>query len=233
MPLGVWGKLFMQDVRISLVCGSPLLSDGIISALSSRRNYKVLSKLSDASVSPDHFGGKQFDVSILATSDPTQTINSLRKLHQPARNTKIIVFSTETRIEHIVEALDAGAIGYLTNGCTPEELLECVQTVLDGDTFVSPCIATKLIASLRTAALRKATAQKLRLTLREEQIVALLRKGKTNREIASALRLSEKTIKHYMTVLMDKLAARSRLEVVLTLKEFDPATTVSIPQTFN
>lgn len=132
-----------------------------------------------------------------------------------------------------MQTLDAGATGYLTHGSTQEELLECVESVLGGDTFVSPCIATRLVASLRTAALRKAAAQKLRLTLREEQIVALLRKGRTNKEMAHELALSEKTIKHYMTVLMNKLAARSRLEVVLTLKEFDSARTVAIPYTFN
>ena len=112
-------------------------------------------------------------------------------------------------------------------------MLECAQTVLDGDTFVSPCIATKLIASLRMAALRKVAVQKMRLTLREEQIVGLLRKGKTNREMADYLDLSEKTVKHYMTVLMQKLAARNRLEVVLALKDFDVTTTAFPPRTFN
>jgi DNA-binding NarL/FixJ family response regulator len=223
----------MREIRISLFCNSPLLSNGIACTLDSRDGYTVLSQAAGTAEPLNLSAVNQSDILILALDDSPRVIDTIAKTVHSASDARVVVFSASTSIEHIMQTLDAGATGYLTHGSTQEELLECVESVLGGDTFVSPCIATRLVASLRTAALRKAAAQKLRLTLREEQIVALLRKGRTNKEMAHELALSEKTIKHYMTVLMNKLAARSRLEVVLTLKEFDSARTVAIPYTFN
>ncbi|HTN62088.1 MAG TPA: response regulator transcription factor [Devosia sp.] len=175
----------------------------------------------------------QPDVWIL---DSAGTENNLDIVQQFARldgNSKIIVFSSRSNIDYVMRVLDAGATGYLTHASTAAELLDCVQAVLGGETFIAPLIATKLIASLRTAALRTVATKKLRLTLREEQIVALLRRGKTNREMAGDLDLSEKTVKHYMTILMHKLQARNRLEVVLALKDFDPSSAAPITHLFH
>ena len=173
------------------------------------------------------------DVLVLDPGTSKVAFNAISAVSGMSGSPKVIIYTAVDSIELAVRAMDAGAAAYLTSGSTSDELLEAVQTVLGGDTFISPCVATKLIASLRTAALKKVAAQKLRLTIREEQIVGLLHKGKSNKEIAVGLGLSESTVKNYMTVLMQKLAAKSRLEVVLALKELNPATSPSVPSTFN
>ena len=173
------------------------------------------------------------DLLIFDPGDSEDGINAISTIVGQGGNTRVLVFTMVNRIEHAVRALDAGASAYLTSGSTSGELLDAVQTVLGGDTFISPCIANKLIASLRTAAFARTSAQKLKLTVREEQIVTLLHKGKTNREIGVGLGLSEKTVKHYMTVLMQKLAARSRLEVVIALKALDPANAPPLQRSIN
>jgi len=73
---------------------------------------------------------------------------------------------------------------------------------------------------LRNASLRKVAAAAVRFSIREDQIVRLLLRGKTNKEIAIALNISEKTAKNYMTILMQKLNARNRLEVVIAAQAF-------------
>jgi DNA-binding NarL/FixJ family response regulator len=223
----------MHGARVSLVCGHPLLLDGLAYAISSREDYSIVSQTGLALEAFNIAKVDRPDILILDPADDGQAFDTISKIVRLPSNPKIVVISAYKSIEYVMRALDVGATGYLTYASTSGELLECTQTVLGGDTFVSPCIAAKLIASLRTAALRKAAAQKMRLTLREEQIVALLRKGKTNREMAVELNLSEKTVKHYMTVLMQKLAARSRLEVVIALKDFDTATSAPTPRMFN
>lgn len=223
----------MQGARVSLICGHPLLLEGMAYAISSRDDYSIVSQAGLALEALNIAKLDRPDILILDPADYEHIFDTISKIVQLPSNPKVVVLSAYKNIEYVMQALDAGATGYLTYASTSGEFLECTQTVLGGDTFVSPCIAAKLIASLRTAALRKAAAQKLRLTLREEQIVALLRKGKTNREMAVELNLSEKTVKHYMTVLMQKLAARSRLEVVLALKDFDTATSVPTLRMFN
>jgi DNA-binding CsgD family transcriptional regulator len=72
---------------------------------------------------------------------------------------------------------------------------------------------------LRNASLRKLAAEAVRFSIREDQIVRLLLRGKTNREIAVSLKISEKTVKNYMTILMQKLSVRNRLEVVIAAQK--------------
>jgi DNA-binding NarL/FixJ family response regulator len=223
----------MHGARVSLVCGYPLLLDGLACAISSRKDYSIVSQTGLALDAFSIAKADRSDILILDPADDEQAFHTISKIVRLPSNPKIVVLSAYKSIEYVMRALDVGATGYLTYASTSGEVLECAETVLSGDTFVSPRIAAKLIASLRTAALRKAATRKMRLTLREEQIVALLRKGKTNREMAGELNLSEKTVKHYMTVLMQKLAARSRLEVVLALKDFDTSISEPAPRIFN
>jgi DNA-binding NarL/FixJ family response regulator len=104
---------------------------------------------------------------------------------------------------------------------TAEELLQAVGAVLDGETFISQKVATNVIAALRAASVRQSMARPRALSIREEQIVRLLLQGKTNREIAGGLGLREKTIKHYMTLLMQKLDARNRVELALAVRSVE------------
>lgn len=121
--------------------------------------------------------------------------------------------------EHAMRALEAGVAGYLTSGSTPEELVEATRLVLEGETFVSPTVATRVIAAMRQAAARQAEAQRTGMNSREEQIAVHLLQGRTNREIAQRLGLREKTVKHYMTLLMQKFDVRNRLELALHLRQ--------------
>lgn len=118
-----------------------------------------------------------------------------------------------------MKAFEAGAIGYVLKGSTDEELMQAIETVLAGETFITPSFASKVISALRTSAMPRSAPQAVRLSVREDQIVRLLLLGRTNKEIAHRLQISEKTVKHYMTLLMQKLHARNRVEVVLAAQE--------------
>ncbi|MEF9606103.1 response regulator transcription factor, partial [Paracoccus sp. PXZ] len=108
---------------------------------------------------------------------------------------------------------------YVIKGSTATDLAEAIRTVMRGETFVSHTFASKVIAALQNASLRKRALQAIRLNMREEQIVRLLLRGRTNKEIGQQLRISEKTVKHYMSILMQKLHARNRIEVVLAAQK--------------
>lgn len=85
--------------------------------------------------------------------------------------------------------------------------------------YVTQAFASKVISALQNSALRKRALQSIRLNVREHQIIRLLLRGKTNREIAEKLSISEKTVKHYMSVLIQKLQVRNRTEVVLAAQK--------------
>lgn len=222
----------MRKTRIALICGQSILRDGMYFVLSSKDEYSVVAQAANATDALEVVKRDNPDLIVVDLGDHDGDFDTIASIATRS-HAKVVVFSRMPSAEHAMRSLDAGAVGYLTSSSTSAELLEAVQTVAGGDTFISPCIATKLIASLRTAALRKLAAKKLKLTVREEQIVSLLHRGKTNREIARELGLTENTVKHYMTVLMHKVAARSRLEVVLALKDFDGVFPPSVARSIN
>jgi two-component system, NarL family, nitrate/nitrite response regulator NarL len=135
-------------------------------------------------------------------------------------NTKVVAFTAASGVEAAIRALDAGANGYVRKGSSAQELIQAVEAVRHGETYITQSFANQVIAGLRNAPLRKVAAAAVRFSIREYQIVRLLLRGKTNRDIAIALRISEKTVKNYMTILMQKLNARNRLEVVIAAQAF-------------
>ena len=133
--------------------------------------------------------------------------------------TRIVAFTAATGVEPAIRALDAGASGYVLKGSSSGELIQAIASVQDGETYITQNFASRVIAALRDPLLRRKAAEAVKLSIREEQIVRLLLRAKTNKEIAIVLKISEKTVKHYMTILMQKLHARNRLEVVIAAQK--------------
>ena len=117
-----------------------------------------------------------------------------------------------------MRALDAGAHAFVLKGRPSEDLFEAIETVKNGGLFVSPDFSPMLIGGFRNRARREREHPAVQLSAREQQLLQGLFEAKTNKEIARTLGLTEKTVKHYMTNLMTKLKAKSRLEVVLAAK---------------
>jgi DNA-binding NarL/FixJ family response regulator len=208
-------------MRVVLISPQPVLLDGIGCWLAQRDDYTVVG-CADSHHGAIHLvSSHEPDLVILDPGDGEDGLNLMMSILSLPSRLKLVIFTTGNRVETATRALDAGAAAYLTSTSTGAELLQAIRTAMTGEVYISPAVASRMIASLRNAAFTRTATQKLKLTVREEQIVSLLQTGKTNREIGAALGLSEKTVKHYMTVLMQKMAARSRLEVVLALKELD------------
>ena len=157
----------------------------------------------------------QPDVLILDARLPGDAVTTIARIAALGVRTQVLVFSALEDPDVAISAIEAGALGYVLKGSTIEELFQAVRMVHAGESYITPGFAARIVAGLRAGAKAPETAQKFQLTVREDQVLALLKKGYTNREIGSALRISEKTVKHYVTVLMQKLNARNRTEVVL------------------
>jgi DNA-binding NarL/FixJ family response regulator len=131
-----------------------------------------------------------------------------------------VAFTASTGIDSAIRALDVGATGYVLKGSDNIELIHAISSVRAGETYITPCFANRVIVGLRDASLRRRAAEAVILSIRERQIVHLLMSGKTNKEIARAIKISEKTVKGYMTALMQKLQVRNRVEVVIAAQKF-------------
>ncbi|WP_369201200.1 response regulator [Streptomyces sp. PU-14G] len=137
---------------------------------------------------------------------------------------KILVLTTYDTDEHVVEALRAGASGFLVKDTRPAELLDAIRTVAAGDSLLSPGPTARLIARvLRTpdpgTAAEPAPGVLEVLSAREREVLALVARGHNNTEIAQNLALSPLTAKTHVSRIMGKLSVRDRAQLVITAYE--------------
>jgi DNA-binding NarL/FixJ family response regulator len=209
------------SISVAFVDDHPVLLSGIAALFAGIEDFDIVGTGNCARDAVEIAAKHQPNVVIADLNMPGKVLEAIAEISRDGQNTKIIAFTAATGIDTAIAALEAGALGYVLKGSTFEELTDAIRVVHGGDTYITPSFASKVIAGLRTASLRRATAQAIRLSVREEQVLRLLLRGNTNKEIAQVLSISDKTVKHYMTVLMQKLNVRNRIEVVLAAQELE------------
>lgn len=136
---------------------------------------------------------------------------------------KVLVLTTYDTDDHVVEALRAGASGFLVKDTRPAELLTAIRTVAAGDSLLSPGPTARLIARVLSARSQlpdmAAAGGPDCLSARERQVLALVARGLTNTEIAESLDLSPLTAKTHVSRIMGKLRARDRAQLVIIAYE--------------
>jgi len=145
------------------------------------------------------------DVTLLDIRMPRMDgIETLKAIRQEFPEACVLMLSTSNIEEDFVQALDAGAAGYLVKTAQPEELVKAIRTVRAGERYLPESIAARLAAR----------PQRRTFTPRELDVLDLLRRGMTNRDIGLALGLSENTAKTHVKGLFHKLEAADRAEAV-------------------
>ena len=131
--------------------------------------------------------------------------------------TRVIMLTTFERDDYIFEALRVGASGFLLKNAPPEELLNAVRVVADGNALLSPSITRKVIEQYASTATMSGTVTDnlARLTDREREVLCSLASGKSNAEVASSLYVGEGTIKTHVSHILTKLALRDRVQAVV------------------
>ncbi|MEU7731430.1 response regulator transcription factor [Streptomyces sp. NPDC040724] len=149
-------------------------------------------------------------------------IAAAARIHRELPGTAVIMLTTFGEDEFIGRALREGASGFLLKADDPRELLTGVHAVAAGGAYLSPRVAARVVAGLRTGRMAGGTPPRAavdRLTERENEVLALLGIGLSNAEIASRLRLVEGTVKAHVSAILGKLGVRNRVEAALAAHE--------------
>ncbi len=155
-------------------------------------------------------------------------IEAVKKLRDESPHTKVLVLTTFDEDEYIIEALASGAVGFLLKDIPTEKLLQAIRDAAQGELMLPSSIAVKLAAKLASpspapgkfpSSRSRERTMDLKFTNREMSIIALMVEGRTNKEIAQLLFMSEGTVKNYISSIYDKIGTNDRTQAVIWLKD--------------
>ena len=212
-------------ITLALIDDHPIVRDGLMAVLSDETDFRVLGAAASAEEGERLLRLQRPNVTLLDLELPGASgIEALPALLAAAPETKIVVFTAYDTEERVLGALRAGAKGYLLKGAASEEIARAIRTVHAGGTHLSPRIANTVVAQLggsyragsggagsagRSSRTAGATPT-LPLTPREREVLRLVAGGRSNKEIARTLGITERTAKFHVTSLLNKLGAENR-----------------------
>jgi len=203
----------MTDViRILVTDDHPIVRDGLVAVLNTQPDFEVVGEASTGPETIERAAVLQPDVVLLDLEMPDMDgVETLQHLRARLPDIRVIIFTAFDTDERIVKAVQAGAQGYLLKGVPREDVFNAVRVVHSGGALLQPVIASKL---LRQVGQEQDTAPADTLTEREHDVLRLLARGLTNREIAAELVITERTAKFHVSSILGKLGAGNRTEAV-------------------
>ncbi len=209
-----------ERVRVAVIDDHPLFREGVAHTIRGSDLLEVVGEGASAEDALRVAKDELPDIVLLDVSLPGGGIEAARAIAQVCPAVKIVMLTVSESEEHVSEALEAGAQGYMLKGASGVELISTMCAVSRGESYVTPGLAARLLTISRKRSQTATTEGELaELTNREDQILDHVARGLTNKEIARNLGISEKTVKHYMTNIMQKLQVRNRVEAVLALQK--------------
>jgi DNA-binding NarL/FixJ family response regulator len=212
----------MSDrVRVLLVDDDDLMRAGLRSVLASDESIEVVGEASDGRAAIDEIAALKPDVVLMDIRMPNlDGISATREVLASSPDVKVVVLTTFEEDDYIFDALSAGASGFLLKRTKPEELIGAIHTVADGDSLLSPSVTRRVIDRMATQPPATLSGKRLeRLTPREREVLELVGRGLSNREIAEAFFIEESTVKTHVKRILMKLGLRDRVQAVILAYE--------------
>jgi DNA-binding NarL/FixJ family response regulator len=199
-------------IRILIADDHPVVRDGLAAILSTQPDFVVVGAAADGEDALRQAAAQLPDVLLLDLEMPrVDGVETLQRLRERGLNVRAIVFTAYDTDERILNAVQAGAQGYLLKGAPREELFNAVRVVHAGGSLLHPLVANRLLQRLSEP---NASAEPDGLSPRELEVLRLLVRGLQNKEIAAALVISERTAKFHVSSILAKLGAGNRTEAV-------------------
>ena len=199
---------------IILADDHPIFRDGLVQSIEETGEFQVVGAGESAEDAILLAKKHRPDIALLDLSMPGGGIAAARAIATAGTAGNIAMLTVSEDETDVTSALQAGAIGYVLKGVSAIELRRVLKGIARGEAHVSPALAAQMLKLMNAPHDQKQEPIE-DLTKREEDILRRVAKGLSNREVADALGLQEKTIKHYMTNILGKLQARNRVEAAL------------------
>ena len=214
-----------MTIRVLLVDDQPLLRTGFRMILSAEPDLTIVGEAGDGASAVEAARRLEPDVVLMDIRMPGMDgIQATRALAGPGveNPAKVLILTTFGLDEYVVEALRAGASGFLLKDAPPEDLVDAIRIVAAGEALLAPSVTRRLldrVASRLPPAQDNAIPALAELTDREMEVLKLLARGLSNAEIAEKLVVSETTVKTHVSRVLAKLDIRDRVQAVIVAYE--------------
>jgi DNA-binding NarL/FixJ family response regulator len=203
----------MEKIRILLVDDHPVVREGLSGMLAGQADFEVVGQGTDGSQAVALNTELRPDVVLMDLRMPgVDGVSAIREIKVRLPETNILVLTTYDSDADIVRAVEAGATGYLLKDTPREELFRAVRAAARGESVLAPAVAARLMTRMRAPAEES-------LTAREIEVLELVSKGSSNKQVARSLHISTATVKTHLIHIFDKLGVKDRTSAVTAALE--------------
>ena len=204
-------------IRVLVADDHPVVREGLAAMLRTQPDFEIVGEAATGREVLDLVAARDPDVVLLDLEMPdVDGVAVLRQLRERSSRVRAIVFTVFDTDDRIIAAVEAGAAGYLLKGVPRSEIFAAVRVVHGGGSLLEPVVASKVLRHVRDVGARAGDADRQGppLTARERSVLELMARGRTNKQIAAALSITERTVKFHVSSIFAKLGAGNRADAV-------------------
>jgi DNA-binding NarL/FixJ family response regulator len=207
-----------QKKTILIIDDHPLFREGLKAIIGRNHRFEVVGQAGNGRDGLQKARELKPDLALVDMSLPDQSgIQLTREIKNALPKTRIMIITMHSKVDYIVKAFQAGATGYVIKESTSERLLQGIDTVLKGEYFMDSSVSHRVVEKLMEfpeKEVKITDASYDTLTRREQEIMVLLARGLSNRQIAEKLFISPKTVENHRSNILHKLNIHSTIELV-------------------
>lgn len=207
------GDVTGKKTGVLLVDDHEVVRVGLRSLLSREPTIEVVGEAGTAADAVAQAARLHPDVIIMDVRLPDRSgVEACREIRSTDPRVQIIMLTSHADEDAVFSSIMAGASGYLLKQVQGREVVRAVETVATGQSLLDPAVTQKVLEKMKRLATGRGAGEISQLSAQEQKVLALVAEGKTNKEIASILRLSDKTVKNYLSHVFEKLGLSRRAE---------------------
>lgn len=202
-----------HPLRLLVVDDHEVVRQGLVALLDRRSGFEVVAQAGTVSEAIAEAARFEPDVVVMDVRLPDGSgIEACREIRAARPETRVVMLTSYPDEDAVLSAIIAGASGYLLKQVRGRDLVAAIESVGRGDSLLDPAVTERILQRVRAAAGGSANDELADLTSQERRILLLVAEGKTNKEIASEVFLSDKTVKNYVSSILSKLDLERRAQ---------------------
>jgi two-component system, NarL family, response regulator DevR len=207
------GETVARPLRLLVVDDHEVVRQGLVALLDRRQGFEVVAEAGTAAEAVEQARRYEPDIVVMDVRLPDGSgVEACREIRAERAATRVVMLTSYPDEEAVLSAIVAGASGYLLKQVRARDLVSALEAVGRGESLLDPAVTEKVLERVRRIATGAAADDLAALTTQEQKILLLVAEGKTNKEIASEVFLSDKTVKNYVSSILSKLNLERRAQ---------------------